>query len=203
MRTSLKVVVAVLAVAGLVAIVVAVGVLRGGFTARAKPSALEGALAELVEDAAFASARDVRSPVTATPEVLAGARRHFARECAICHGNDGAGAPLGRAMFPPVPDLEKSTRDLTEGQIFHVIENGIRWSGMPAFGKPGDEEEAREHWELVAFIRHLPELLDNELEEMKAFNPRTLEEFQRMRIRKEGGEDSKAEEGHGGHHGHH
>jgi mono/diheme cytochrome c family protein len=199
MRTSLKVVVAVLAVAGLVAIVVAVGVLRGGFTARAKPSALESRLAALVEDAAVASAGDLRSPITATPAILADARRHFARECAICHGNDGAGSPLGRAMFPPVPDLEASTRDRTEGELFQVIENGIRWSGMPAFGKPGGEAEARGHWELVAFIRHLPELLEVEIEEMKGLNPRSMEEWEKLR--EKGGMVPKEE--HGGHHGHH
>jgi mono/diheme cytochrome c family protein len=198
MRTFLKAVVTVLAIAGLVAIVVAAEVVRGGFTARAKPSALEGGLAALVEDAAVASARNVRSPVTATPAILAAARRDFARECAICHGNDGAGAPLGRAMFPAVPDLETSTQDLTEGEIFHVIENGIRWSGMPAFGERGDEEEAREHWALVAFIRHLPELLEAEVEEMRAVNPRGVEEWERLRR-----EGKVPRESHEGHHGHH
>ena len=192
MRTALQVVVALLAIAGLVAIAAAIGVVRGGFTARANASALESAIAETVVDAAVARAggNGARNPVTATPEVLARARRHFARECAVCHANDGTGSPLGRAMFPPVPDLARSTHDLTEAELFHVIENGIRWSGMPAFGRPGDEAAAREHWELVAFIRHLPELLDAELEEMRRFNPHVMEPEP---ARPEGG----------GHHGHH
>jgi mono/diheme cytochrome c family protein len=207
MRTFFQVVVAVLAVAGLVAIAGGVAVIRGGFTARAKASAVERAVVGLVQDAAIASAgaRELRSPVTATPAVLARARGHFARECAICHGNDGAGSPLGRAMFPPVPDLETSTHELTEGEIFHVVENGVRFSGMPAFGKPGDAEETQEHWELVAFIRHLPELLEHELEEMRALNPRSLEEWQAWK--EKGGVVPKvgddAHGGHGGHHGHH
>lgn len=201
MRTSFRIVVAILAVVGVVAIAGAAAVVRSGFNARAKASSVERALVALVQQAAASAggARALRSPVTATPAILARARRHFARECAVCHGNDGAGAPLGRAMFPPVPDLGTSPHELTEGEIFNVIENGIRFSGMPAFGKPGDEEEAREHWELVAFIRHLPELLDHEVEEMRALNPRSLEEWEALR--KEGGVP-KAEEGHGGH-GHH
>jgi mono/diheme cytochrome c family protein len=118
------------------------------------------------------SAKGEKNPVPATPETLARGRRSFAEECALCHGNDGRGqTELGRWMFPPPPDL-RTVSDLTDGEIHHVIENGIRFSGMPAFGRPGDPEMSREHWEIVVFIRHLPHQTGAEVEEMRRYNPR-------------------------------
>ena len=173
MNRALRVVVAVLAVVGALAMVMALLTIRGGFGARVKPSAAEGYAAEWLRDLAMPrSARNARSPVAASPEVLAHGRRHFAEECAVCHGNDGRGSDLGKRFFPPVPDLRDDTGDLTDGEIFHVIENGIRWSAMPAFAEPGDAGEARSHWEVVQFVRHLPKLTQAEIADMERFNPR-------------------------------
>ncbi len=145
----------------------------GGFSARAKESAVERRVADWLRDLATPrSARDARSPVVGTPDVLARARRHFAIECAMCHGNDGRGSDLGGRFFPRAPDL-RDTGDMTEGEIFDVIENGIRWTAMPSFADPSDPEEARSHWELVYFIRHLPDLMESEIEEMRGLNPRS------------------------------
>lgn len=166
--------VAVLAVAGALAIVLLLFILRGGFGARVKPSSVESRAAEVLRDLAMPrAARNDRNPVQSTPEVLAHGRRHFAEECAVCHGNDGRGSDLGKRFFPPVPDLRDDTGDLTDGEIFHVIENGIRWSAMPSFAEPGDREEAVSHWEVVHFVRHLPKLTQEEIADMKRFNPRT------------------------------
>jgi mono/diheme cytochrome c family protein len=183
MRKPAIVVVALLAAVGLIALVVGLSIVRGGFTARAKASRLEAGVADMVRDLAIpGSAKALRSPILGTPDVLTRGRRHFAEECAICHGNDGRGNDLGKRVFPPVPDL-RDTKDMTEGEIFYVIHNGIRFSAMPAFGTPGDEEEAREHWEVVYFIRHLPDLMPQEIDEMWQYNPKTLEQWQAAQAR--------------------
>ncbi len=175
MRRLRRVLVTVLALAGAAAILLGILAVMGGFTARARASRLERGMAELLRDAATPrSAKNLRSPIVGTPDVLTRARHHFATECATCHGNDGRGAEFGKRMFPPVPDLRDDTRDLTEGEIFWIIENGIRWSGMPAMGEP-DGSEAQGHWEVVYFIRHLPDLTAGEIEEMKRLNPRPPE----------------------------
>lgn len=68
------------------------------------------------------------------------------------------------------------TQQLTDGALFYIIENGVRLTGMPAWGT-GTTEGEESSWRLVHFIRHLPELTEDELTEMEALNPKTGEEW--------------------------
>jgi mono/diheme cytochrome c family protein len=97
---------------------------------------------------------------------------HFADHCATCHGNDGRGdTPHGRRMFPRAPDMTaKATQDLSDGELFWIIEHGVRLTGMPGFGDDDPASDA-ESWELVHFLRHLPNLTAAELAEMERLNP--------------------------------
>jgi hypothetical protein len=80
-------------------------------------------------------------------------------------------------MFPPPPDLRAApTQEMSDGELFYIIENGIRFTGMPAFATGSAEGEA-ESWKLVHFIRRLPRLSEAEQERMKALNPRSPEEI--------------------------
>ena len=80
-------------------------------------------------------------------------------------------------MFPPAPDLRsESTQEMTDGELFYVIENGVRFTGMPAFAT-GTRDGEEESWKLVHFIRRLPRLSETELERMKELNPRPPDEI--------------------------
>jgi hypothetical protein len=68
------------------------------------------------------------------------------------------------------------TQQLTDGELFYIIENGIRLTGMPAWGNGTPEGEAST-WHLVHFIRRLPTLTAAEIEEMAAMNPRSAAEW--------------------------
>jgi len=152
----------------------AVSLLHGGVSARVNPTALEIAMArELRHMAIPSSARKLQDPVTDTPENLRDARLHFADHCAICHANDGScDTPFGRNLYPKPPDLRRAqTQKLTDGEIFWIIENGVRFTGMPAFGGGHGSEE--DSWKLVRFIRHLPQLTDEERMEMEQYNPKS------------------------------
>lgn len=168
-RALSLVVVGLAAVAGVAA---AAMLLRGGVSARAEPSALETAVARRVRHWAIPSAARARTnPEPATPEALRDGRDHFADHCAQCHGNDGAGALMGQGLYPRAPDLRlPATQELSEGELFWIIENGVRLTGMPAWGEPGSE---RASWHLVQFIRHLPELTPEEKHEMEELNPKS------------------------------
>jgi len=173
---------AVLALALVAAGVAGVGaaLLRGGMSARPEPSRLEAAVARHLRHWAVpAEARELRNPVPRSPEVLAGARGHFADHCASCHANDGGGdTTLGRGLYPRAPDMRlPETQALTDGELFYVIENGVRLTGMPAWGQPGRENES---WKLVHFIRHLPALTAEEKLEMERLNPRGAEEWKEL-----------------------
>ena len=146
-----------------------------GFSARAHPSAIEEYAAQMARELALPRAvRERRNPIANSHDVLAEARAHWADHCAICHGNDGNGdTTMGRQMYPPAPDMRKErTQRMTDGELFYIIENGIRLSGMPAWGT-GKETDGQDSWKLVHFIRHLPNLTADEVKAMEKFNPKS------------------------------
>ena len=144
-----------------------------GLSAREAPTAIEGWIARRARDMAVpGKAKRLSNPVAATGEVLGEARAHWADHCASCHANDGSGEiAMGRHMYPPAPDMRKpATQDLSDGELFYIIQNGIRLTGMPAWG--GSEQDATDSWKLVHFIRRLPHLTLEERTEMEKLNPK-------------------------------
>ena len=154
-----------------------VSMLHNGLSARAKPTELEAMLARSARHMAIPSdARKQQNPIPGSAENLRDARLHFADHCAVCHGNDGSGdTMIGRGEYPKPPDLRDSgTQKLSDGEIFWVIENGVRFTGMPAFG--GSNDSQQDSWKLVRFIRHLPQLTPEERMEMERNNPKGPED---------------------------
>ena len=168
-------------VAGLAVVTVAAVVTRGmGFTARAKPWAIEEKAARAARRwATPVTVRHQASPVPATSEALERGLKHWADGCAMCHGNDGGGdTTIGRSLYPPAPDMRgAATQGMSDGELFYVIERGVPFTGMPARGT-GTPDGERASWELVLFIRHLPALTGEELKQMEALNPQSPMEAQ-------------------------
>ena len=143
--------------------------------ARQAPSRTEAALSRGLRSLLVPSnAKQSKNPFTPSPEVLQESARHFADHCASCHGNDGGGnTEVGRNLYPPAPDMRLAdTQQLSDGELYYIIHNGIRWTGMPAWGEPGNSND-QDSWKLVLFIRHLPNLTAGELHEMERFNPKS------------------------------
>jgi mono/diheme cytochrome c family protein len=173
----------VLAVA-VVVVVLAVGflaasVLHSGMSAKATPTLLEVMMARRARHMALPrEARALQNPVAATSENLREGRLHFADHCAICHGNDGScDTMMGSGLYPKPPDLRLAgTQNLSDGELFWIIENGVRFTGMPAFST--HESTPEDSWKLVLFIRHLPQLTAEEKVEMEKYNPKGPEDRQ-------------------------
>jgi mono/diheme cytochrome c family protein len=150
-----------------------------GFSANAPGTPLEAWTARQAR--ALAIPQDIKqktNPVPDNPEVLQQARAHWADHCASCHGNDGKGqTEMGQHLYPPAPDMtQPTTQRLPDGELFYIIQNGIRLSGMPAWGSGhGGEEDS---WKLVRFIRHLPSLSSSELQNMEKLNPKSPRELE-------------------------
>jgi mono/diheme cytochrome c family protein len=167
---------ALMAVAALLLIggIATIGFVKAtGLSARATPGRMETAMARRLRALAVPSeyAR-LTNPVLTNDESVANGMAHFADHCAQCHGNDGGGAEMGKGMFPPTPDLKATeTQGLADGTLFYVIEHGVRFTGMPAFGT-GTVAGEEASWHLVNFVRHLPRLTPEQLEEMAAMNPK-------------------------------
>ena len=153
-----------------------------GVSARPQPSGLETFIARAVRNLAIGwHARHQLNPVPDTPESIAEGRAHFADHCASCHANDGSGdTEMGRGLYPRAPDLRMAaTQRLVDHELFYIIENGIRLTGMPGWGtgtKTGEEES----WRLVRFIRHLPQITREEVEQMEGMNPKSPEEIRQQ-----------------------
>ncbi len=154
-----------------------------GLSARDEPSAVEELAARRFRRLATPRAlRDVPNPVAPSPKVVSSGRAHFADHCASCHANDGSGnTEVGRGLYPKAPDMRlAATQSLTDGELFSIIRNGIRLTGMPAWGT-GTPEDDSKTWGLVHFIRHLPRISAEELAEMRQLNPRSPAEIEKER----------------------
>jgi hypothetical protein len=85
---------------------------------------------------------------------------------------------MGRSFYPKVPDMRLArTQELSDGEIFYFIENGIRLTGMPAWST-GTPEGEKASWELVHFIRRLSSLTAEDLAIMERFNPASRDQFE-------------------------
>jgi len=151
-------------------------VMSTGLRGQPEPGTLETRVARMMRGLAVPNEMKARAnPFAGSADALRPGLEHFARYCALCHANDGSGqkTPLGNGLYPKPPDLRAdATQHLTDGELFYVIENGVRFTGMPAFGT-GQPDPAGDKlvWQLVYFIRHLPQITPDELEWMKSLNP--------------------------------
>lgn len=151
-----------------------------GFSAKAEPNELEILIARQLRHLAIPiENRRLRNPLPLTQELMKDARAHFADHCASCHANNGSGQTvIGRNVYPKAPDLRlPDTQTMSDGELFFIIQNGIRFTAMPAWGT-GDPAKDSGSWQLVHFIRHLPSLTEEELQEMKSLNPKTKKEVE-------------------------
>ena len=151
-----------------------------GFSAKTEPPALEVLLARKVRHLAIPiEKRNAQNPIPLSPDVIKESLAHFADHCALCHANDGSGqTPIGKNVNPKALDLRlPEIQSMSDGEIFWVIHNGIRFTAMPAWGE-GDPAEDKDSWKLVHFIRRLPQLTPEELGQMKELNPKTRKDLE-------------------------
>ena len=151
---------------------------QAGSGTRKEPGALETLLARRLRSLTTpATAQALKNPVQSSPQVLQEAAQHFADHCASCHANDGSGnTSIGRKLYPRAPDMRlAATQQLSDGELYFIIHNGVRFTGMPAWGESEPDEDS---WKLVCFIRHLPSLTAQELHDMERFNPRSPAEME-------------------------
>jgi mono/diheme cytochrome c family protein len=123
--------------------------------------------------AAFALNRAIqkRAPAKANPftkpEDVRFGLVHYKENCLDCHGAPGVEeSEFGQGLNPPAPDLTlPAMQRMRDGELFWVVSNGIRMTGMPAFSPTHKEDEI---WKMVAFVRHLPEITKEEQQILKA-----------------------------------
>ncbi|HJZ67853.1 MAG TPA: cytochrome c, partial [Blastocatellia bacterium] len=165
MRTAKIVVITVFVVALVEVAGVEIFLRTHKFSAREQPSWLERTFAGHARDISLPDdAKTLKNPRAVNDEIMAEAREHWVEHCAVCHGLDGRGeAVIGRNMYPPVPNMtEAQTQQKADGELFYIVSNGVRLTGMPGWE---GEDSPEEIWDLVSFIRHLPQLTPEELKQ--------------------------------------
>jgi mono/diheme cytochrome c family protein len=92
------------------------------------------------------------------PAVIQNGARAFAKAgCANCHGAPGVEwSKFSEGLNPDPPDLKESAAGYEPANIFWVVKNGVRMTGMPSFGKAGVADN--DIWQITAFIKALPKV---------------------------------------------
>lgn len=117
-------------------------------------------------------APNLTNPVHAgQPDLLAGMNL-YQSHCANCHGDPAhPTAALANSFEPPPPQFMKEAPDMPAYQNFFVIQHGIRWTGMPAWGHILSEQQM---WQLTTFLGrmpHLPQPVEAEWESVASAPP--------------------------------
>jgi|SRR5450631_31574 mono/diheme cytochrome c family protein len=144
----------------LVMLIVGLGFALLGFMpthANAEPPKLERQIAMSALDASMERhAPRGNNPVPPTNENLIAGIKIYVMNCAECHGGlDGKPAPVGRALYPPAPNLILDPPDDPEWHVFYAIRTGVRYTGMPAWDKALSESDI---WKLTALLTRMNKL---------------------------------------------
>jgi mono/diheme cytochrome c family protein len=170
------------ALVGVLAVAGGVWLWTQGIGTRTPPGSIETSVSRLARLTMIPSeARRRINPHPTSTDVVRAGMEHWADHCASCHGNNGSGdTEIGRGLYPPAPDMRQSaTQNMTDGELFYIIEHGVKLTGMPAWGT-GTPDGELQSWHLVQFIRRLPTISDAELAEMEEMNPRGPAEWRAL-----------------------
>jgi mono/diheme cytochrome c family protein len=103
-----------------------------------------------------ARARAIEAPPLDDPAMVARGGRMYGERCESCHGGPGIIlSDLARGLRPRAPDLARAAQDWKPRELFWIVKNGIKMTGMPAWGPSHDDAAL---WSVVAFVTRLPEM---------------------------------------------
>ena len=121
---------------------------------------------EEVRDRSIAyRSKGIQVPSLKDPKWVKAGFKEYHAMCRQCHGAPGwQRVEFAQGLYPNPPDLtSKEMKGLSERELYWVVKNGIKMTGMPGFGPTHDEEEL---WSIVAFIKQLPDIQTKEYEAM-------------------------------------
>lgn len=133
-----------------------------------KPGALETWVANMALDKSMsARAPKQQNPFGQDQKAIEVGLDHYSENCLVCHGAPGVKqSEISKGLNPGAPALEEpDSQSMTDGQFFWIIKNGVRMTGMPAFGKTHTDDEI---WKIVAFVRQLPKLTPEEKQKLQS-----------------------------------
>jgi len=135
--------------------------------ADATPPKLERRIAMNALDASMERhAPRLANPVAPTDENLIDGMKIYTMNCALCHGTlDNKPSTLEKSFYPPAPQLILDPLDDPEWHIYYAVRTGIRYTGMPVWGRALPEEDV---WKVVAFLSRIQKLPPKAVEYWKS-----------------------------------
>jgi mono/diheme cytochrome c family protein len=127
------------------------------FAADQKPSAAEEKISmDAVDASTDRRAPEGKNPVEPTEANIAAGAQLYLDHCAGCHGLPSNPASVfARSFNPPVPEFFQDAPDMSDRQNFYIIQNGVRWTGMPAWNKTLSDTQI---WQLATFLANVEKL---------------------------------------------
>ncbi len=120
------------------------------------PALVRWVLATTRENAVKSRAASIKVPPMKGAQQVEEGFRSFREMCASCHTPPGTPvSPVAKGLNPEPPDLARRAEQMSSAELFWVIKNGIRMTGMPAWGPTHEDAEL---WNIVAFVKTLPEM---------------------------------------------
>jgi len=112
------------------------------------------------------TAHDVHPPAAFTAAETVAGLHLYEQQCMECHGGPGvARAVWVQGMNPSPPFLLDASRRWSRGQLFWVVKNGVKMTGMPAWGLTEDDGRI---WDLVAFLEAMPQMKPADFQKARA-----------------------------------
>lgn len=149
-------------------------VYTGSYDVRATAShnpVVAWALETTRENAVAREVAGIEPPALDDPAMIEAGLRSYRDMCAGCHAPPGGDeSPVAQGLNPAPPDMAHAAEELSDAELFWVTKHGLRMTGMPGWGVSHDDDSL---WEIVAFVRTLPETSPAEYREMVQ---RTIEE---------------------------
>ncbi len=158
----------VVGVVVLLLVVIAVVMYSGRFNVAAAGTSggmLDWVLSTTMDNSVHAQASGITAPPLQDSSLVEIGFNHYRGMCVMCHGSPSRQpSAVGVGLNPSAPELSEASQDWTPAELFWIIKNGVRMTGMPSFGATHTD---RELWAVVAFLQKLQKMTPAEY---KAFD---------------------------------
>jgi mono/diheme cytochrome c family protein len=151
----------------------AVGVLWSGSLSvsalNSTPPLIEWAVHSVVQRSVRAQASSIQAPTNLKDRAAQGAT-DFHEMCVQCHGAPGKErGEVGQGLNPRPPSLSDAAPGWTPSELFWIVKNGIRMTGMPALGPTHEDDRI---WAIISFVEQLPSMTPAEYQQRQSPSPR-------------------------------
>jgi len=121
-------------------------------------------LSATMDNSVRAHAKGITAPPLEDEQMIMAGFRHYREMCVGCHLAPGIkSSEIRKGLMPEPPKLQEAVEEWQPAELFWVIKNGVKMTGMPAWGPTHSDEKI---WAMVAFLEKLPHMTTGQYKEM-------------------------------------